>query len=114
MLQTIKKHRFLPEELVKGDFDRKYKGALPGADWSVMNPLLSLLIYPVGMLMLFNPGMGFILSVFYVFYVSHSLHQIRELCSKILWLHQGRQIDFGETGAICDRYQAFLNGEINP
>ena len=44
--------------------------------------------------------------------VSHSLDQVRELCNKALWLHQGRQIDFGETGPICDRYQAFLNGEI--
>ena len=31
---------------------------------------------------------------------------------KVLWLHQGRQIDFGETGPICDRYQSFLNGEF--
>lgn len=44
--------------------------------------------------------------------VSHSLDQVRALCNKILWLHQGRQIDFGETKAVCDRYQAFLNGEI--
>lgn len=46
--------------------------------------------------------------------VSHSLYQVRELCNKILWLHQGRQIDFGETETVCDRYQAFLNGEITP
>lgn len=44
--------------------------------------------------------------------VSHSLDQIRALCNKVLWLHQGRQIDFGETDPICDRYHAFLNGEI--
>ena len=44
--------------------------------------------------------------------VSHSLEQVRELCNKVLWLHQGRQIDFGETEAICDRYQAFLHGEL--
>ncbi|MCR5576081.1 MAG: ABC transporter ATP-binding protein [Oscillospiraceae bacterium] len=44
--------------------------------------------------------------------VSHSLDQIRELCNKVLWLHQGRQIDFGGTAPVCDRYQAFLNGEI--
>ena len=44
--------------------------------------------------------------------VSHSLDQVRGLCNKVLWLHQGRQIDFGETKAVCDRYQAFLNGEI--
>ena len=47
MLQTIQKHRFLLEELIKRDFDRKYKGALLGAAWSVMNPLLTLLIMRV-------------------------------------------------------------------
>lgn len=47
MLQTIQKHRFLLEELIKRDFDRKYKGALLGAAWSVMNPLLTLLIMNV-------------------------------------------------------------------
>ena len=41
--------------------------------------------------------------------VSHSLAQIRELCNKILWLHHGRQIAFGESEEICDRYQEFLN-----
>ena len=44
--------------------------------------------------------------------VSHSLGQIRELCSKVLWLDHGRQIEFGEVNRVCDRYQAFLNGEI--
>lgn len=44
--------------------------------------------------------------------VSHSLEQVRQLCSKALWLHQGRQISFGAAGPICERYQAFLHGEI--
>lgn len=44
MLSTLNKHRFLFEELVKRDFDRKYKGSFLGAAWSVLNPLLSLLI----------------------------------------------------------------------
>jgi len=47
MLQILKKHRFLFEELVKRDFDRKYKGSFLGAAWSVLNPLLSLLIMRV-------------------------------------------------------------------
>ena len=42
--------------------------------------------------------------------VSHSLKQIRELCNKVLWLHRGRQIAFGNAGPICDRYEAFLEG----
>ena len=45
--------------------------------------------------------------------VSHSLQQVREMCSKILWLHKGKQIEFGDdVPAICDRYQAFLGGKI--
>ena len=44
--------------------------------------------------------------------VSHSLEQVREMCNKILWLHKGRQIAFGgDVQGICDRYEAFLNGE---
>ena len=43
--------------------------------------------------------------------VSHSLEQIREMCSKILWLHKGKQIAFGDdVQGICDQYQAFLEG----
>lgn len=44
--------------------------------------------------------------------VSHSLDQIRELCNKVLWLHKGKQIAFGETEGIADQYQKFLNGKL--
>ena len=45
--------------------------------------------------------------------VSHSLAQVREMCTKILWLHKGRQIEFGDDiQGICDRYQEFLDGKI--
>lgn len=41
--------------------------------------------------------------------VSHSIQQVRKLCNKILWLHKGEQIDFGEdVQGICDRYETFL------
>lgn len=43
--------------------------------------------------------------------VSHSLAQIRELCNKVLWLHKGKQVDFGETEPICNRYTEFLSGK---
>lgn len=44
--------------------------------------------------------------------VSHSISQVREMCSKILWLHKGRQIEFGDdVGGICDRYEKFLDGK---
>lgn len=41
--------------------------------------------------------------------VSHSLDQVRELCSKVLWLDHGRQVEFGDdVEGICDRYEEFL------
>ena len=44
--------------------------------------------------------------------VSHSLPQVRTLCSKILWLHKGKQIAFGDdVQGICDRYERFLDGK---
>jgi ABC-2 type transport system ATP-binding protein len=44
--------------------------------------------------------------------VSHSIQQVREICNKILWLHKGRQIEFGDdVQGICDRYQELLDGK---
>ena len=44
--------------------------------------------------------------------VSHSLSQVRSMSNKILWLHKGEQIAFGDdVEGICDRYEAFLNGD---
>lgn len=45
--------------------------------------------------------------------VSHSLNQVRTMCSKILWLHKGKQITFGsDVQKICDDYQSFLDGKL--
>lgn len=44
--------------------------------------------------------------------VSHSIAQVREMCNKILWLHKGRQIEYGtDVQGICGRYQEFLDGK---
>ena len=40
--------------------------------------------------------------------VSHSLSQIRELCSRVLWLNRGKQMAYGDTKEICDKYEEFL------
>lgn len=45
--------------------------------------------------------------------VSHSLAQVRAMCNKILWLHKGKQVVFGDdVKKICDDYQSFLEGKI--
>ena len=42
--QTAQKHRFLFEELVKRDFKQKYKRTVLGMGWSILSPLLTLLV----------------------------------------------------------------------
>lgn len=40
--------------------------------------------------------------------VSHSIPQIRRMCNKVLWLDHGKQIAFGDTAEICDKYEQYL------
>jgi len=44
--------------------------------------------------------------------VSHSIQQVEELCSKVLWLDKGRQIAFGDTQSLCGLYQRYLDKEL--
>lgn len=46
--------------------------------------------------------------------VSHSIAQVRRMCNKVLWLDHGKQIAFGETGALCDKYEEFLKSGVLP
>ena len=47
--------------------------------------------------------------------VSHSLAQVRELCDKVLWLHRGEQIAFGNNvSAICSAYESWLERRFPP
>lgn len=44
MINKIKKYQFLFEELVKRDFKKKYKGTALGMLWSILAPLLNVLV----------------------------------------------------------------------
>lgn len=44
-----------------------------------------------------------------VFFVSHSLEQIREMCNKVLWLEHGEVQQFGKTKEICNLYEGRQN-----
>ncbi len=44
MLNKIRKYKFLFEELVKRDFKKKYKRTVLGILWSLLSPLLTLLV----------------------------------------------------------------------
>lgn len=43
-----------------------------------------------------------------VLFVSHSLPQIRRLCTKVVWLEKGKIRMIGETKAVCDAYEKYL------
>lgn len=45
--ETLRKHKFLFEELVKRDFKKKYKRTVLGMGWSMLSPLLMLLVLKV-------------------------------------------------------------------
>ena len=57
MLNTIKKHEFLFEELVTRDFKKKYKRTILGMGWSLLSPLLTLLIMKIVFTNFFGRGM---------------------------------------------------------
>lgn len=43
-----------------------------------------------------------------VLMVSHRLEQIREMCSRVIWLSHGRVVMDGATGEVCDAYHASM------
>ena len=40
-----------------------------------------------------------------VFFVSHSLKQIRQMCSRVVWLEHGRMQAQGDTQTVCNMYE---------
>ncbi|MBF0219646.1 MAG: ABC transporter ATP-binding protein [Gammaproteobacteria bacterium] len=41
-------------------------------------------------------------------FCSHNLYHVKELCSRALWLHQGKVAASGEVGEVVDAYQDFV------
>ena len=57
MFQKIKQNQFLFEELVKRDFKKKYKRTVLGMAWSILSPLLMLLVMRLVFTQFFGQGM---------------------------------------------------------
>lgn len=64
MIVKLKKYQFLFEELVKRDFKKKYKRTVLGMAWSILSPLLMLLV----MKMVFTQFFG-LTTVHYTIYL---------------------------------------------
>ena len=57
MIDKLRRHRFLFEELVKRDFKKKYKRTVLGMAWSVLSPLLTLLVMRLVFVQFFGRNM---------------------------------------------------------
>lgn len=44
-----------------------------------------------------------------IFFVSHSLGQVKKLCDKIIWMHYGEIKMIGPAEEVADEYQKFIN-----
>ena len=40
--------------------------------------------------------------------VSHDTKTIRDLCDKVLWIHEGRLMEYGKTGEVLEKYEEFM------
>lgn len=56
IIENIQRHQFLFEELVKRDFKKKYKRTVLGMAWSVLSPLLTLLVMRLVFTQFFGRG----------------------------------------------------------
>ncbi|MDO5836227.1 MAG: hypothetical protein Q4P17_06930 [Methanobacterium sp.] len=43
-----------------------------------------------------------------VLFVSHSTHQVREICNRAIWLDKGKLIADGPVDEVCDDYEKFV------
>lgn len=41
--------------------------------------------------------------------VSHSIGQIRRLTDRVIWIHNGKIKELGETNTVCNKYEEFMN-----
>lgn len=67
VIHRLRRHRFLFEELVKRDFKNKYKRTVLGMGWSLLSPLLTLLVMKIVFTQFFGRGAGMTHYTTYLF-----------------------------------------------
>ncbi|KEK25448.1 teichoic acids export ABC transporter ATP-binding subunit TagH [Bacillus gaemokensis] len=43
-----------------------------------------------------------------IFFISHSLSQVKSFCTKAIWLHYGQMKEYGDVNEVVDHYSMFL------
>lgn len=44
-----------------------------------------------------------------IFFISHSLSQVRSFCKKGMWIEGGKLVEFGDIDEVCDHYSAYVD-----
>ena len=44
-----------------------------------------------------------------IFFISHSLSQVREFCKTGMWIEGGQLVEMGEINQVCDDYSAYVD-----
>ena len=44
-----------------------------------------------------------------IIFISHSLPQVQKFCDSALWIEGGRLREYGEVGAVCEHYSAYVD-----
>jgi len=57
----------------------------------------------------FNEFMKFKKNGKTILYVSHDVEQIKSLCDKVIWLHNGLIKDFGDPNIVTEKFYQFVN-----
>ena len=65
MFRKLKRQQFLFEELVKRDFKKKYKRTVLGMAWSILSPLLQLLVMHIVFSQFFGQTMEHYNNIFF-------------------------------------------------
>lgn len=45
--------------------------------------------------------------------VSHSMEQIRSICTKVVWIEQGKMMGIGDTKEMCNRYEMYMTEKVD-
>ena len=43
-----------------------------------------------------------------IFFISHSLSQVQNYCTKGLWIEGGKLVEYGDIDGVCERYSAYV------
>lgn len=44
-----------------------------------------------------------------IFFISHSLNQVRDFCKTGMWIEGGELVEFGDIDEVCDHYAAYVD-----